>query len=142
MAVIGKTVACLRIFGDDLEPDDVSDLLGALPTASIRKGEVRHISSSGHAGIARSGSWRLSAEDREPGDLTAQLQEIFSQLTSDLAVWRDLTQRYQCDVFCGLFMNEMNEGETLEPGVLSMLGERGLKLALDIYDASPDEGSP
>jgi len=54
-------------------------------------------------------------------------------LTSDLSVWQELRQRYNCDVFCGLFLHTSNEGEELEPETLSILGARGLKLGLDIY---------
>jgi hypothetical protein len=38
--------------------------------------------------IARTGSWRLDAERREPEDLEAQIFEILDQLTGDLAVWQ------------------------------------------------------
>ncbi|MGC1305574.1 MAG: DUF4279 domain-containing protein [Caulobacteraceae bacterium] len=137
MAGLARTVAMLRILGDDLDPDAVSRLLGARPTAGARKGDVR-LSASGREVVARSGSWRLRAEDHSPGDLSTQIRDLLTKLTDNLAVWRELSRRYRCDIFCGLFMSESNEGGTLEPDVLSMLGDRGLPLGLDIHDASPD----
>lgn len=134
MAVVGKTVVTLRLFGDDLDPAEVTQLLGAEPTAFGRKGDVRTIA-SGRTVTSRSGSWRLSAEDCSPGDLNGQLQELFSRLTQDLTVWQELKRRYECDVFCGLFLHGGNEGEELQPETLSMLGVRGLALGLDIYDS-------
>jgi hypothetical protein len=136
LAVIARTVVTLRLFGDDLDPAEVSALLKAEPTAASRKGDVR-ISSSGREVISRTGSWRLNLEDRRPGDLNGQLEELFSQLNPDLSVWECLSHRFQCDVFCGLFMEESNEGEELLATTLVALGARGLKLALDIYDPSP-----
>lgn len=81
--------------------------------------------------IARSGSWRLDA--KAPGDLNAKIRAILASLPNDLSVWRELSQRYRCDVFCGSFMRKINEGIELTPDTLMMLGERGLHLGLDIY---------
>ena len=135
LAGIGKTVVALRVFGDDLDPAEVTRLLGAEPTAFGRKGDVRALP-SGRDVVSRTGSWRLSVEDRSPGDLNGQLLELFSMLTPDLSVWQELRHRYKCDVFCGLFLDGANEGEQLEAETLSGLGSRGLALGLDIYDAS------
>lgn len=130
MAVISRTVATLRIIGDDLDPYEVTRLLGIEPTAQACKGEP---SRSGHP--AQQGIWRLSATEQAPGDLNAQIDELLAKVTSDPSVWAHLTQKFRCDIFCGLFMQDGNEGEQLEPGTLAMLGSRGLQLGLDIYGA-------
>lgn len=135
LAVIGKTVVALRVFGDHLDPTEITQLLGAEPSAVARKGDVR-TTSSGASVVSRAGSWRLSVEDRTPGDLNGQLLELFSMLTPDLSVWQELRRRYKCDVFCGLFLDGANEGEQLDAEALSALGARGLALGLDIYDDS------
>ncbi len=57
-------------------------------------------------------------------------------LTLDISIWRDLTTRYQGDVFCGLFMGFFNEGADLSASVLTMLAERGLRVDFDIYAPS------
>jgi hypothetical protein len=54
-------------------------------------------------------------------------------MTGELSVWRELQRRYNCDIFCGLFLHEGNEGENLAPETLVALGARGLALGLDIY---------
>jgi hypothetical protein len=41
-------------------------------------------------------------------------------------------------VFCGWFVNEGNEGVEIEPHALRALGERGIKLDLDIYGPDGD----
>jgi Domain of unknown function (DUF4279) len=135
LAVIGKTVVALRIFGDDLDPAEITQLLGAEPSASARRGDVR-TTSSGKDVVSRTGSWRLSVKDSTPGDLNGQLLDLLSGLTPDLWVWLELKRRYKCDVFCGLFLDGANEGEELEAETLAALGARGLVLGLDIYDAS------
>jgi len=133
MAGIGRTVLSLRFFGEDLQPDELTQLLGAQPTQSHIKGDL---SPSGRT--QRTGAWWLRMEDREPGDLEAQVVSLFAGLTDDLAVWADLNARYQGDVFCGLFMESANEGLGLTPEMLLMIGQRGLRLGLDLYDPVSD----
>jgi hypothetical protein len=132
MPEISRTAVTLRIFGDDLDPDEVSQILGAEPTARARKGDVRQ-AASGSAAVARSGSWRLEAAASCPGDLNTQISALLTKVTDDLSVWRELSTRYTCDVFCGLFMGGLNEGDVLDPRTLAALGSRGLTLGLDIY---------
>lgn len=59
-------------------------------------------------------------------------------LTSDLNVWRELSAKYESDLFVGLFLKEFNEGFYVSPDCLAMLGERGVKLGLDIYGQGED----
>jgi len=127
----------LRFFGDDLLPDEISALLGAIPTASHHRGQELKGSQSGVVRIARTGSWRLSAPRREPEDLEAQIFEILDQLTGDLAIWKSLA-RFRPDLFCGLFMGSGNDGVSLSPRALLALGQRGIELGLDIYDAEEE----
>ncbi|WP_439449279.1 DUF4279 domain-containing protein [Stenotrophomonas sp. ATs4] len=138
MAAFDHSLVTLRFFGDDLLPEEVSALLGVTPTASHHKGQEFKGSHSGAVRIARFGSWRLSAARREPEDLEAQIFEILDQLTDDLAVWQSLA-RFRPDLFCGLFMGSSNDGVSLSPRVLLALGERGIELGLDIYDAEEEE---
>ena len=55
-----------------------------------------------------------------------------------MSIWQDLTSRFRADVFCGLFMEEGNEGISLSNETLQRLAERGLTIDFDIYDSSDD----
>ena len=133
MAAIERSVATLRFFGDDLDPAEVTSLLGAEPNVAVRKGEEQVGSKTGTVRIAKTGSWRISATPREPEDLDSQIAEILGALTADPAAWSKLS-RYEPDLFCGMFMGSSNDGVTLSPGSLLELGRRGIRLNLDIYD--------
>lgn len=137
MARIAHSTASLRFFGDDLDPDDLTEKLAAPPTKSARKGDLRS-GQSDRQYIERTGSWRLKASDAKPGDLDVQIQGIFASLTTDLSVWVELSARFQVDIFCGLFMNERNEGLEISPETLGAMGARGVTLSLDIYDPIED----
>jgi len=133
MARIALSSASLRFFGDDLDPDDLTRRLAGSPTKSARKGDPR-ISQSSRQYVEKTGSWRLNALDAKPGDLDAQIQWIFASLTPDLSVWDELSTRFRADIFCGLFMDERNEGLEINPETLAAMGARGVTLSLDIYD--------
>ena len=74
-----------------------------------------------------------------PRDLDSQIAELLAGMTDDLAVWQRLTSVYHADIFCGLFLEQENEGISLSPTTLQLLGERGIELALDIYAPDEDE---
>jgi hypothetical protein len=69
MPQIAKSVATLRVFGDDLIPESVSALLGATPTDSYRKGEVKLLR-SGKELIYKTGMWRLGCQTESLRTLT------------------------------------------------------------------------
>ena len=140
MGTIDHSVATLRFFGDDLVPDEISALLGASPTASCVKGQELVGRKTGTVRIAKTGSWRLSATRREPEDLESQIFEILDQLCQDLRVWTAISARYEPDLFCGIFMGGTNDRLLLSAKALLALGQRGICLDLDIYDAG-DDGS-
>lgn len=119
--------------GDDLVPDEITRLLGAVPTLAQIKGEKIVGPVSGQTRIARSGMWLLQTADRSPADMDGQIQEILSQTTNDLAVWQSLSKKYFTELFCGLMLEGTNEGIGLTPQSLVALGERGIELGLDIY---------
>ena len=53
--------------------------------------------------------------------------------------WRVLHQEAHIDLFCGIHLEEWNRGLDIDPDVLSLLGDRGIPLSLDIYGALLDD---
>lgn len=140
MSLLDHTLACLRIWGDELVPEEVSGLLGALPSRSCIKGETTWTCSrTGAQRIAKTGSWRLEVREQNPGDLNAQIDELFALLSDDPEIWAQLQSRFELDLFCGLFMGSSNDSEAISPRNLRLLGERGIELRLEIYSALEDE---
>jgi hypothetical protein len=127
-----RSVACLRIIGDDLVPDEITKLLGCAPTSAEFKGQVL-TSKSGRQRTARSGSWRMEASERTPDDLNAQVMEILERLNTDLEVWASLASRFRMDLFCGLFMMEQSSGFTLSPQAMLALASRRIEFGLCLY---------
>lgn len=132
MSHLRQTVATLRFFGNDLDPEEITRLLGAVPTVGVRKGGVWRNSGGALKTVTR-GSWWLEVQRRSPGDLDGQITELLQPLSGNLAVWKELTSRFKTDVFCGLFLDESNEGISIAPDTLLALGSRGLTFDMDIY---------
>ncbi|MDT7528354.1 DUF4279 domain-containing protein [Sphingopyxis sp. SE2] len=132
MAILHKSAASLGFYGDDLDPTEITDLLGGEPSVGVRKGGT-WLTSLGAEKVARTGSWRLKAHPHEPANLDFQISWLLNGLTKDLGPWRSLSKRYRGRIFCGLFLASGNEGLTLQPETLVCVGERGLLIDLDIY---------
>ena len=133
MAHLERSVATLRIMGDDLFPEEISRLLGAVPTSGYAKGHQLPSEPSGHMVTSKSGVWRLRAKETKPENLDQQVSELLGQVTSDLSVWSDIATRFHVDLFCGWFMGNGNEGVAISPETMLALGKRGIQLSIDIY---------
>jgi len=133
MAILSKTVVSLRIIGDELIPDEITELLGCEPTRKMIIGEPFSWNKQGKPRLAKSSMWRIEATDQLPGNLDKQVEEILNLLTNDLAVWSQLSKKYNIDIFCGLFMESDMEGISLSAKSMFALGERGIEIDFDMY---------
>ncbi len=136
MAHVSRSKASLRIIGNTLNPQGISDLLGCEGSTMYSKGDVRVIKKTGRKIERKSGHWSLSANECEPENIDGQVTEILNKLSSDLAVWKEIKNKYSIDLFCGIFMETSNEGMEISPETLLELGKRGILLGLDIYDGA------
>lgn len=137
MPQLHHAAASIRFFGDDLDPDRLSELLDCDPTRAWRKGDVR-VWATGQT-VRKTGAWLLEATDRAPGDFDAQIAEILADLPSDLALWANLTARFEADIYCGWFLQASSEFLLISPDTMRTIGERGLKLELCLYGPSGDD---
>ena len=139
MAQINSSVVSLRISGDDLLPENITEKLGCEPTKKQIKGQIFVGNKTGQEREAKTGMWNLHASDCKPENLDGQITEILNKLTSNLEVWSSISKQYKTDLFCGLFMDNTNEGLTISSDSLKLLGLRGIELGLDIYANCEDE---
>ena len=99
MGGLSESDATLRLFGDDLIPDEITALLGHEPTESEVKGKLRERFLPEYKKVAKTGGWRRGCERRILGDLDAQIKEILEPLTDNFEIWRELSKRYRMDMF-------------------------------------------
>lgn len=121
----------LRIVGDEVDPAEISTLLGCESTEAARTGDVLTLA-NGRTRAVRKGFWTLSS-GRQATHVADQIESLLAKLTSDVTVWQSLADRFDVDLFCGLFMEASNRGIELPAHLLSALGERHLRVGFDIY---------
>ena len=125
----------LQVVGDDVDPDQVSMLLGSQPTSAHRKGDAINGQDGTFRRDAKSGRWSLELSSRDLDDLDFEraLASLVGSLTDDLSVWLDLSGKYDTGLFCGIFLADSNRGISLPAELMSDLAARDLYLGLDIY---------
>lgn len=133
MAQINKSSVALRICGDSLSPQKISELLGCDATYMHLKGDTRIGKVTGTKLVHKSSIWSLRPPQQTSEQLDNQIHELLAMLSTDLQVWKDISSQYSVDVYCGLFLAMTNEGLEIKPKTLLDLGERGIQLSLDIY---------
>ena len=137
MSEVSEYHISLRFFGDDLDPKVMSAALGVQPTSSCKKGDLFKGKVSER--IEKTGRWLLSVPERPGESFEPQIEALLGRLTQDLAIWRQLTQKYNADLFCGLWLGRSNQGMELSPLLMRKLAERGLHLGLDIYATDKED---
>ena len=122
----------LRFTGDDLNPEELTRLLGASPTDANRRGDMIFNASGSLDYTALDGTWAIATK-RSTSDIEEQLLELFGRLTPDLDIWRSLTTRYEGDLFCGVFLFWFGHGFDMSPALHRALADRNLIITFDIY---------
>ncbi|MEZ4332351.1 MAG: DUF4279 domain-containing protein [Myxococcota bacterium] len=135
MAAIARVRASLRVFGDALEPEEVSALLGHPPTRAHRKGDK---GGPGGRSVEPTGAWILDSRVSEKAEVEDHIESILARLTGDEDEWASLTDRFSASILCSLFLDQYNEGFELSPRVSQALAARGLVIAFDLYSGDPD----
>jgi len=128
----------LRIRADELDPEEVSGVLGCMPTTVVRKGA--EIAAGTGSRFAKTGQWSLcvKSEDLDP-DSTFEdaLPSFLDRLPSNPELWASLTNKYKVDIFCGLFLAAANRGFGISAKLSRMLAERNLEIGFDLYFDPP-----
>lgn len=130
---------CLRVYGDSLDPDEVTRLLGCAPTRSQRKGQPVLSESGEPKRIARTSSWLLDQLVSADATIEEAIESFLGSLPPERQAWAALGERYRVDLLCGVFVRGVNQGFELSPRVLELLGQRGITLGVDIF-GEPDVG--
>ena len=85
MTIKCSSIAALRVSGDDLDPEDVSEWLGGTPSSSHQKGDVE-VSAAGRRSVRKTGMWCLEASRGPHDSLPDQVSRILFGMPSVLPV--------------------------------------------------------
>ncbi len=136
MAAIGRVRVSLRVFGDSLEPEEVSALLGRDPTRCHRKGDP--MGGKGVNAVEPTGAWILDSVLSEKAEIEEHVETLLSSVSNDSDEWDQLTSRFSASILCSAFLDQYNEGFEISPRLARSLSDRGLVIAFDIYSGDAD----
>jgi hypothetical protein len=122
------SIVMLRVLGEDLDPEEITSLLGTAPGLAFRRGEL--VDELRGQAVAELGVWALVVEEPR-GNLDGQLRVLLARVTADLDVWRELTARYKCEIRCGVFMAKPSDAVTLDPQLVAQLASRNISVNFD-----------
>jgi hypothetical protein len=121
----------LRIFGPNIDPDDVTKKLGISPTQIRRKGEQRAPGSTWTSGM-----WAFDVSGGDSGEWVS-LSDGLSALLQQFRPIQDRLRAYAANnvlyIWCGHFSSSFDGGPVLSPVLLKALGDFGAELVLDTY---------
>ncbi|MBX3438989.1 MAG: DUF4279 domain-containing protein [Planctomycetaceae bacterium] len=120
----------LRIFGDDLDPEEITALFRVQPTSSCKKGDV--FRGKHYDRLEKTGKW-LYAKDHVQDNLDTIVRDLLANLPDDLTIWTSITDRFSVDLFLGVWMRDWNRGFDLKHETLKHLSDRRLEIGFDIY---------
>jgi len=133
MANISRSTISIGLFGSELNPEKITQLLGCEPTSAAKTGE-KIIKPNGKERIVKKGFWHLTYGESDEVILEEKFELLFARLTDNLESWREVTRNLdKAYIFCGLFIDNWNEGFSLSQSILKKISDRNLEVGFDIY---------
>jgi hypothetical protein len=93
--------ATLRVHGDDVPFEEITQRLGVKPTRLHRKGECRGPRSPSY----RHDAWMYQSSLHESEPLERHIEALWQVVQPELEYIKALKQRFKVDVFCGYRSN-------------------------------------
>jgi hypothetical protein len=134
---IQSAKASLSIYGEDLDPDEITRIVGLAPTHSHRRGQpVRP-----RCPPARMGAWLYKVDSETPDEAADDthdladlvLGRLLDRLPSDPALWARLAQQYQMRIFFCILLVGYNKGFGLSARNIQRAAVLGVPLDFDLY---------
>lgn len=131
-----ETYSTLRIFSDEITPEEISKTLGIEPTKSFRKGDVHN---RGKLRRKAHGWFYCTQGLSESRDSQGHLDMILNALHGKEGQIKDLqTRGCQMDIF-NYWDSSGQGGPWLMPDQMLRLGALNIEIGWDIYFSSEDK---
>jgi hypothetical protein len=126
--------ASLSIYGEDLEPNEITRILGLAPTHGHRRGDRRGPKSP----PATMGFWGYGVDSKAPDEAAGDpadlvLGRLLDRLPSDPALWARLVQQYRVRIFFCIGFEGYNQGFGLSARNIQRAAALGVPLDFDLY---------
>ena len=120
----------LGIYGDDLDPEEITRILGLSPTSSHRRGDRMRPDGAPF----QTGAWGYQvASDDAPEAADLVLGRLLDRLPSDPALWTGLGQQYDIRIFFCIGFEGWNKGFCLSARNIQRSATLGVRVEFDLY---------
>lgn len=130
------TRASLRIFGENLVPDDISSSLNLAPTQTHLRGQRK---SEKVPLVWKHSMWLLQSPLGTNEELPRHLEWLLGELEPRATTLKELSTQFKVDLFCGFSSENGQGGFTLSAELLCRLANLGIPIALDLYPPQAGE---
>ncbi|HZS93431.1 MAG TPA: DUF4279 domain-containing protein [Chloroflexota bacterium] len=123
------TWATFRMWGPEVNPDELTVLLGIKPTESRKVGDVRGKRTFDF------GMWVLSTKGLGTTNLETHIQVLLDRLDATNTSVRELiaSGKFKADIFCFWESPTRNGGPSFSPHLVARIATLGAPLGLDIH---------
>ena len=129
-----EVAVALCIYGDDLDPGEITALLGASPTHTHRRGDA-----SGPRSVPfKTGAWILEIRKSEPIYLDALYAELLAPLPAEQALWTALARRYELRLDFAVH-TDAGCGFHVSPETFALMSSRHCAFNINIYAYGSDD---
>jgi hypothetical protein len=133
MSDISGSAVTIRLFGTELNPEYVTQLLGCTPSSAAKTGE-KIIKPSGKERIVKRGFWLLESGESDEIGIEEKIELLLVKTTDNPESWQEVVRNLDvADISCGLFIDNWHEGFTLSPSILRKVADRRLEISFHIY---------
>lgn len=94
--------------------------------------------------LPKFGRWSVGLESRETDewDTNEAVKQLIAKFPADPTVWGAISARATVRLTLALFLENFNQGFSLDPVVLRWLADRNVRLDIDIYEGDRDPEQP
>ncbi|WP_136525380.1 DUF4279 domain-containing protein [Geomonas ferrireducens] len=128
-----ETSAVLRIFSDEIDPREITELLGVEPSSIQIKGERKYPNRAEY--INKENGWFLHSEDNvESKDLRRHLDWLLSKMNNCHSQLRELASKgAEITIFCPWRSASGHGGPTMDPQQMKVLGDLGIEVVFEFW---------
>jgi hypothetical protein len=120
---------CLAIHGEELIPDEITELLGCQSTDSHLRGEKKGPRSPGFS----KGAWFLRVRGAPPDTAEILTRKILMMVPANPEIWNQLKKRFAVQIRYGIHFSGWNKGFGLSHDVIAWMAVLGVDVEFDLY---------
>lgn len=133
--IVDEASVSLCVFGEDLDPAEVTRLLGVAPTRTHRRGDRTEAQSRPSV----QGAWIRQVRCEAPVTPEAALRRLLDSIPRDHDAWLQLAAEASVQVRVACHFTRWNKGFSFSPDVVRRLGELGLEVRFAFYGDREDD---